>query len=76
MAKRKQDELMHDDGTYVVKKSRKKNIVAFILCVLVALIVWLYASNVEQKLQEEAKLPNNSVMSADTTLDETMLNAR
>lgn len=53
MSKRKQNETMHDDGTYVVKKSRKKNIIAFILCLLIAVIVWLYASNAELKRQAE-----------------------
>ena len=37
------------DGNYVVKKSRKHNILAFILCVLIAFVVWLYATNNEKK---------------------------
>lgn len=52
MSKRKQDESMHDDGSYVVKKSRKGNIVAFVLCVLIAFIIWLYATNMESKKQD------------------------
>jgi len=55
MSKRKQKELAHDDGTYVVKKSRKMNIVALIICFLVAVIIWLNASNAELKRQEEAQ---------------------
>ncbi len=35
----------HDDGTYVVKKSRKSNILAFILCLLVAFVIWAYAAS-------------------------------
>ena len=35
----------HDDGNYVVKKSRKSNILAFILCLLVAFIIWAYTES-------------------------------
>ena len=35
----------HDDGTYVVKKSRKSNILAFILCLLVAFVIWAYTES-------------------------------
>ena len=54
MSKRKQSERAHDDGSYVVKKSKKRNIVAFILCVLIAFVIWLYASNIDEKKQTEA----------------------
>lgn len=54
MSKRKQSERTHDDGSYVVKKSKRRNIVAFILCVLIAFVIWLYASNIDQKKQAEA----------------------
>ena len=33
------------DGSYVIKKSRKLNIFAYILCVLISLIIWLYVAN-------------------------------
>lgn len=33
----------HNDGTYVVKKSRKSSILAFIVCVLISFVVWAYA---------------------------------
>lgn len=55
MSKKKQNERVHDDGSYVVKKSKKRNIIAFILCLLIAFIIWLYASNMEEKKQAEAK---------------------
>ncbi len=41
-----------DDGTYVVKKSRKSSIFAFIVCVLVAFIIWASAEATEKKQQE------------------------
>lgn len=33
----------HDDGSYVVKKSRRSNILAFIACLLIAFIIWAIA---------------------------------
>lgn len=54
MSSRKQNERTHDDGSYVVKKSKKRNIVAFILCVLIAFVIWLYASNIDKKKQVES----------------------
>ncbi len=53
MAKQKQNDCVENDGTYVVPKNRKKNILAFILCVLVALLIWIYASNKEDKERAE-----------------------
>ena len=55
MSKRKQNERAHDDGSYVVNKSKKRNIVAFILFVLIAFVIWLYASKMDEKKQVEAK---------------------
>ena len=34
-----------DEGNYVVKKSRKSNILAFILCLLVAFVIWAYTES-------------------------------
>ena len=65
MSKRKRNETQRDDGTYVAKKRGKFNIFAFIVCVLIAVIIWLYASNLEnkEKEKEEAK-PNSDVQVA------------
>ena len=41
---------MHDDGTYVVKKSKKSSIFAFILCVLIAFVIWAYAEATEDQV--------------------------
>ena len=35
------------DGAYVVKKSKKLNIFAFVICVLAAFSVWLYVKNTQ-----------------------------
>ena len=68
MAKRKQDEIKHDDGTYVVKKSRKGNIASFILCALIALIIWLYATNDEQKKLQEQEQQQQQTTAAVTAV--------
>ena len=36
-----------DDGAYVVKKNKKLNIVAFVLCVLASFSIWLYVKNTQ-----------------------------
>ena len=38
-----------NDGDYVVKKSKKNNVFAFIVCVLIALTIWIYTKNTEIK---------------------------
>ena len=43
----------HDDGSYVVKKSKKSSIFAFVICVLVAFIIWAYAEATEKKNEEK-----------------------
>ncbi len=53
MAKRNRDENMHDDGTYVVRKNRKESIIAFIICILIAFAIWIYAKNAEIKENSE-----------------------
>ena len=51
------------DGSYVVKKSRKHKKLAFVLCVLVAFTIWLYATN---KNSEEKELKDNIADTAQT----------
>ena len=53
MSKRKEKEHGYDDGSYVIKKSRKSSLFAFILCLLIAFAIWLYAANKEQQRIEE-----------------------
>lgn len=57
----KQNERVENDGTYVVPKNRKKSILAFILCVLVAFLIWIYASNKEDKERTEGEEESSSV---------------
>ena len=41
----KEKNYVREDGSYVVKKSKKGNILAFIVCVLIALTIWIYVAN-------------------------------
>ena len=61
MAKRKRNQSSRDDENYVVKNKRKFNILAFILCVLIAFVIWLYASNLEDKNAPNLDQPNGTV---------------
>ena len=40
-------ELMNEDGLYQVKKSKKVNIFAFIVCVLASCLIWIYVMNTQ-----------------------------
>ena len=39
----------HEDGSYVVKKSRRSNILAFIVCVLIAFCIWAVAEGTKER---------------------------
>lgn len=43
--KEKKKVILNDDGSYVVKESSNKNIPAFIICLLLALVIWVYTAN-------------------------------
>ena len=42
MSKRIHDHDEHNDGSYTVKKTKNSNILAFVLCLLVAFVIWAY----------------------------------
>ena len=68
MANSVEKENVYDDGTYVVKKSRKHNILAFIICLLVAFVVWVYAANKErEEIKNKDTEGVQSVETADTS---------
>ena len=54
MSKRKRNESSRNEENYVAKTNGKFNIFAFVLCFLIAFVIWLYASNLENKKKEEA----------------------
>ena len=47
MRKEKYASVEQNDGSYVVKKTKKSNILAFIICVLIACVIWAYTSTVD-----------------------------
>lgn len=44
---KQQESMMGEGGSYVVKKNKKLNILAFVLCVLVSFFVWIYVMNTQ-----------------------------
>ena len=55
MAKKRETEQVYDDGSYQVKRSRKGEVLSFIVCLLIAFVLWIYATNVNiQKMAEES----------------------
>ena len=46
-----------DDGTYVVRKTKKSSILAFVVCVLVAFVIWAYAEATD-KQEKEVNVPS------------------
>ena len=41
------DNIKSDNGEYVVRRSKKLSVIAFILCVLVSFSIWLYVVNTQ-----------------------------
>lgn len=54
MSKKIRNAESHDDGSYVVKKSKKSSVLAFILCLLCAFVIWAYADATEAENKAEA----------------------
>ncbi len=69
MSKKKEKEHGYDDGSYVIKKSRKSSIFAFILCLLVAFFIWLYATNKEQQRIAEEEGTDKEALYTETCTD-------
>ena len=68
MSKKKEKELGYDDGSYLLPKRRKFSIFAFILCLLVAIVIWLYATN-KQLLVKEGDTPQTDSLYSETAVD-------
>lgn len=69
MSKKKEKDHGYDDGSYVIKKSRKFSIFAFILCLLIAFVIWLYAANKEQQRITEGETPETEALYTETCTD-------
>ncbi len=48
----------HNDGSYVVKKSKKSSILAFIICFLIAFVIWAYTMS----YGDGADIPENGTV--------------
>lgn len=53
MRKKKEQNVEHDDGSYVVKKSKRSSIMAFIICLLIAFVIWAYATATEKDMLQQ-----------------------
>jgi len=71
MSKRKQNQMARDERRYVAKENKKFHIFAFILCLLIAFVIWLYASNHENE-KEETNVNTNTQGAVVVRLPETL----
>ena len=62
MSKEIQNAERHDDGSYVAKKSKKSSVLAFILCLLIAFVIWAYAdaTESENKIGDDSSVTTTS----------------
>lgn len=62
------------DGSYVVKNNRKLNIIAFVVCLLLAFFIWVYVMNVENSDYTKTFSVDVSVRGEDALYEATSLN--
>lgn len=55
-----------EGGAYVIKKNKKSSVVAFIVCIVVAFLIWSYAEALALKAEKD-----QAALGADTTVTET-----
>ncbi len=70
---RSQNQTVQEDGSYIVKKNKKLNILAFLLCVLVSFVVWLYVMNTQNSNYTRTFSIAVEVINEDALLGETGL---
>jgi len=61
MSKKKEKDHSYDDGSYMIKKNRKFSFFAFILCMLIAFSIWVYATNKATRAAEENETKNEAL---------------
>ena len=64
--RKKRKENGYDDGSFVVKKSRNFNIFAFIVCLLVAFVIWVYAEGRTNEMSSDTTLESEQVRASVT----------
>jgi hypothetical protein len=60
MAKEKKS-ANRSDGSYITRKSGKFNILAFLLCILLAAFIWVYSENVASDDVSGEQIPDTTV---------------
>ena len=58
--------MAQDNGAYVIKKSKKSSVIAFIICVVVAFLIWSYAEALALKEEKD-----KAALGADSAVTET-----
>ncbi len=53
MSKKEKAELFREEESFVNQKKRKGVIIPFLICLLIAFAIWLYASNAEDEKRKE-----------------------
>ena len=68
MAKKQNKNLSVEEGHIVVKNKKFKisDIILFFVCIVISFVIWMYASNAEQKEQ----LPNDESQEEISTVQE------
>ena len=68
MAKKQNKNLSVEEGHIVVKNKKFKisDIILFFVCIVISFVIWMYASNLEQKEQ----LPNDESQEEISTIQE------
>ena len=69
MQKDDQNTVEIDDGSYVVKKTKKSSILAFVFCVLLAFVIWAYAE-ADDKREHAAVTDDASQTGVEVTVTE------
>ena len=70
---RSHEAITSDDGGYVVKKNKKLNIVALIVCVVVSFCIWLYVMNTQNNDYTKTFTITVEAINAERLEDETGL---
>ena len=50
--------MAQENGAYVIKKSKKSSVIAFIVCVVVAFLIWSYAEALALKAEKDGAEPS------------------
>ena len=68
-----QSHTVYEDGSYVVRKDKKLNILAFILCVVASFFVWIYVMNTQNSNYTKTFSISVEVVNEDALLRDTGL---